>query len=103
MCLNSILPNSKLLIFKKMKNIQIVAVALLALFQFSCKDNKKDNSVSKESTEIKSDSIKTNLEAKNFDTIIDGKKVGLYWIENKGIKAAFYQLRRSISRFMGSR
>ncbi len=58
-----------------MKNIQIVAVVLLALFQFNCKDNKKEDSVSKETTEIKSDSVKSVLETKNFDTIIDGKKV----------------------------
>lgn len=72
-----------------MKNIQIAAVAALALFQFNCKDAKKENTVSKESTEKVSDSVQTVLEAKNFDTIIDGKKVSLYWIENKGIKAAF--------------
>ncbi len=73
----------------KMKNIQIAAVLLLVLFQFNCKDNKKENTASKESSEIKSDSVKTVLETKNFDTIIDGKKVSLYWIENKDIKAAF--------------
>lgn len=72
-----------------MKNIQIAAVVLLALFQFNCKDNKKENSTSKETAAIQSDSTKTVLETKNFDTIIDGKKVGLHWIENKGIKAAF--------------
>lgn len=72
-----------------MKNIQIAAVVMLALFQFNCKDSKKEDTVSKESSEIKSDSVATVLETKNFDTIIDGKKVGLYWIENKGIKAAF--------------
>ncbi|ABQ05057.1 aldose epimerase family protein [Flavobacterium johnsoniae] len=72
-----------------MKNIQIAAVVLLALFQFNCKDNKKENSTSKETAAIQSDSTKTVLQTKNFDTIIDGKKVGLYWIENKGIKAAF--------------
>jgi aldose 1-epimerase len=71
-----------------MKNIQIAAVVLLALFQFNCKDNKKENT-SKETVAIQSDSTKTVLETKKFDTIIDGKKVGLYWIENKGIKAAF--------------
>lgn len=72
-----------------MKNIQIAAVAALALFQFNCKDAKKENTVSKETTENVSDSVQTVLENKNFDTIIDGKKVSLYWIENKGIKAAF--------------
>ncbi|PBI94325.1 Aldose 1-epimerase precursor [Flavobacterium sp. ACN2] len=72
-----------------MKNIQIATLLLLALFQFSCKDSKKENIVSKENSEIKSDTVKTVLETKNFDTIIDGKKVSLYWIENKDIKAAF--------------
>lgn len=72
-----------------MKNIQITAVLILALLQFNCKDSKKENSVSKETIEIAADSAKTVLETKNFDTIIDGKKVGLYWIENKGIKVAF--------------
>ncbi|MBB4802761.1 aldose 1-epimerase [Flavobacterium nitrogenifigens] len=72
-----------------MKNIQIAAVVLLALLQFNCKDAKKEDAVSKENTEIKTDSVNTVLETKNFDTIIDGKKVALYWIENKGIKAAF--------------
>lgn len=71
-----------------MKNIQIAAVVLLALFQFNCKDNKVETS--KETSEkIASDSIKPVLETKNFDTIMDGKKVGLYWIESQGIKAAF--------------
>jgi aldose 1-epimerase len=72
-----------------MKNIQIAVVIMLALFQFSCKDNKKENITSKESSAIKKDSVTTVLDAKKFDTIIDGKKVNLYWIENKGIKAAF--------------
>ncbi len=72
-----------------MKNIQIAAVVVLALFQFNCKDAKKENTVSKETTENVSDSVQTVLETKKFDTIIDGKKVSLYWIENKGIKAAF--------------
>lgn len=71
-----------------MKNIQIAAVVLLALFQFNCKE-KKEDSTEKETAEIVSDSIQPVLESKNFDTLIDGKKVSLYWIENKGIKAAF--------------
>lgn len=72
-----------------MKNIQIAAVLLLVIFQFNCKDSKKENTVSKDKPEIASDSIKTVLETKNFETVIDGKKVGLYWIENKDVKAAF--------------
>lgn len=72
-----------------MRNIRIAAVVMLALFQFNCKENKKENASVKDTSEILTDSIQTVLEAKNFDTIIDGKKVQLYWIENKGIKAAF--------------
>lgn len=72
-----------------MRNIQIAAVIMLALFQFNCKDAKKENAPSKETAEKIADSAKTVLETKNFDTIIDGKKVNLFWIENKGIKAAF--------------
>jgi aldose 1-epimerase len=73
-----------------MKNLQIAGIVLLALFQFNCKDAKKENAISKETVpEVTTDSIKPVLEAKNFDTIIEGKKVNLYWIENKGIKAAF--------------
>lgn len=72
-----------------MKNIQIGVVVMLALFQFNCKDNKKENEASKETVETKTDSVKTVLETKNFDTIIDGKKVNLYWIGNKEIKASF--------------
>jgi aldose 1-epimerase len=71
-----------------MKNIQIAAVVVMALFQFSCKDSKKEVP-SKNTVEMTTDTVQPVLETKNFDTIIDGKKVGLYWIENKGIKAAF--------------
>jgi len=71
-----------------MKNIQIAAVLLLALFQFNCKDKKEETS-KKTVQEIAADSLKPVLETKNFDTIIDGKKVNLHWIEKKGIKAAF--------------
>lgn len=72
-----------------MRNIQVAAVIMLALFQFNCKDAKKENAPSKETAEKIADSAKTVLETKNFDTIIDGKKVNLFWIENQGIKAAF--------------
>ncbi|CAA9195911.1 Aldose 1-epimerase [Flavobacterium bizetiae] len=72
-----------------MKNIQIAAVAMLALFQFSCKDIKKENAPLKENADKIADSAQTVLETKNFDTIIDGKKVNLYWIGNKDLKASF--------------
>jgi aldose 1-epimerase len=72
-----------------MKKIQIIAVVFLALFQFNCKDNKKEIQSSETDSEVKKDSTEAVLETKKFDTIFDGKKVSLYWIENKGIKAAF--------------
>jgi len=73
-----------------MKNIQIAGVVVLALFQFNCKENKKEIITPIETTQkTATDLVKTVLETKNFDTIIDGKKVSLYWIENKGIKVAF--------------
>lgn len=62
---------------------------MLALFQFSCKDIKKENEPLKENADKIADSAQTVLETKNFDTIIDGKKVNLYWIGNKDIKASF--------------
>lgn len=62
---------------------------MLALFQFSCKDIKKENAPLKENADKIADSAQTVLETKNFDTIIDGKKVNLYWIGNKDIKASF--------------
>lgn len=70
-----------------MKNIQMAAVVLLALLQFNCKDNKKETQET--TVETTKDTVKSVLQAKDFDTIIDGKKVALYWIENKDIKAAF--------------
>lgn len=72
-----------------MKNIQIGVVVILALFQFNCKDNKKENATSKKTVETKADSVKATLETKNFDSIIDGKKINLYWIGNKEINASF--------------
>lgn len=62
---------------------------MLVLFQISCKKHNEETVIEKKGSEISKDLVTANLEAKKFDTIIDGKKVNLYWIENKGIKAAF--------------
>ncbi|MNQ79328.1 Aldose 1-epimerase precursor [compost metagenome] len=62
---------------------------MLALFQFSCKNHKEENAIIKKGSGISKDLEKTVLETRKFDTIIDGKRVNLYWIENKEIKAAF--------------
>ncbi|RTY76535.1 aldose epimerase family protein [Flavobacterium sp. LS1R10] len=73
-----------------MKKIQIYTVLILAVFQVSCKENKNDNSTQKEmNQETTADSAQTFLETKNFEAEIDHKKTTLYWIENKGLKAAF--------------
>lgn len=72
-----------------MKNIQITSIMMLVLFQISCKKHNEETVIEKKGSEISKDLVTANLEAKKFDTIIDGKKVNLYWIENKGIKAAF--------------
>lgn len=42
-----------------------------------------------ESAQIKSPPEASYLNAKDFDTIINGKQVKLYWIKNDSIKAAF--------------
>lgn len=72
-----------------MKKIQIYAVVILTVFQVSCKENRSNSAEIKINPKTAVDSAPNILEAKNFDTIIDGKKVNLYWIENNGLKAAF--------------
>ncbi|MBE8724326.1 aldose epimerase family protein [Flavobacterium hungaricum] len=73
----------------KRKKIQIITAVLLVLLQLSCKDAKKKEVTSKETSETTKDTLASVLKAQDFDTIIDGKKAALYWIENNGIKAAF--------------
>ncbi len=75
-----------------MKNQKITSLlALLFIFMLnSCKDSseKKGNLVKPETE--KQDFNKQNyLSLKDFDTIINHKKVKLYWIETDSMKAAF--------------
>lgn len=57
---------------------------------YSCKDEtkSKEGLASKES-QVVENNPEVLLKAENFDTIIDNKKVRLYWLENNSIKAAF--------------
>ncbi|UMB54222.1 galactose mutarotase [Lutibacter sp. A64] len=75
-----------------MKHLKITNI-LVVLFIFtlnSCKDSlaKKGKSV-KIKTEKQSFNKETYLNSKEFDTLIDGKQVKLYWIETDSMKAAF--------------
>ncbi|MFI2743813.1 aldose epimerase family protein [Zhouia sp. PK063] len=70
-----------------MKKLCICAVAALAFLSTACHQNKKEKKDDmKESAVVKNDSL---LQQSNFDTVIDGKQVKLYWIKNNNIKAAF--------------
>tara|TARA_R110002051_G_scaffold3799_1_gene20282 strand:+ start:317 stop:1501 length:1185 start_codon:yes stop_codon:yes gene_type:complete len=61
---------------------------ILGIFTLSCK-NKTENKPSVKEETITESSFESILKKKNFDTIIDQKKVGLYWIKNKDVTAAF--------------
>ncbi|MDG3583866.1 aldose epimerase family protein [Galbibacter pacificus] len=57
----------------------------------ACKQNKKEAAASQGETieVVTKDSIATLINSEAFDTIVNGKKVQLYWIQNKNLKAAF--------------
>ena len=63
-------------------------ILILFIIQLSCKTKVSKTSMD-DSNATKMESIQTNLNSKDFKTIIDNKEVGLYWIENTQIKAAF--------------
>ncbi|WP_461532175.1 aldose epimerase family protein [Sinomicrobium sp.] len=74
---------------------RIVIIALIAGLT-ACKQKsskEKTETVQKteniNSEEVGIDAGTTLLTEKAFDTIIDGKQVGLYWVESSDIKAAF--------------
>jgi aldose 1-epimerase len=74
---------------KKLKTTYLLA--LLFIFTLnSCKDSseKKEKSAKPE-TEKQDFDKRAYLNSKDFDTLIDGKQVKLYWIETDGMKAAF--------------
>lgn len=69
---------------KKLSLLLIGALVLVA----SCKEDKKDET-KETNMNTKSEISERNLQAANFDTVIDGKEVGLYWIKNDSIEVAF--------------
>ncbi|WP_228238376.1 aldose epimerase family protein [Allomuricauda sp. M10] len=72
----------------KRKIFSIVLIILLLNQLGSCKD--QGNVTSKQSNIPKDTEMgySSKLMLSDFDTIVDGKKVGLYWIKNKGIEVA---------------
>jgi len=69
-----------------MKIIKVTALCIItAMAMVSCK---KESTAVKEHANTTSATEKELIE-KNFDTIIDGKPVKLYWLEDTNIKAAF--------------
>src|SRR5690606_12304525 len=75
-----------------MKYIKLIGLSVaVGLLTFSCKEStKKQSSSTKQSVEIiKKDTISTLLNSKDFDSVVNGKQVKLYWIQNEHIKAAF--------------
>lgn len=58
---------------------------ILAIF-IGCKNNNKEQEKSMSKQE---ETMEQGLQKSNFDTIIDGKQVSLFWIKNDSIKVAF--------------
>lgn len=71
-----------------LKKISILFFGSIFTFS-SCKHEQKNKDSEEERAETKSMSINTQLQEKDFDTIIDDKQINLYWLENDSIKAAF--------------
>jgi aldose 1-epimerase len=76
-----------------MKNNIYAALALLFVMCsiYSCKSEKEKNEIQDNISEtVKFDfNPEEQLKKSSFDTVIDGEKVGLYWLEGDSIKAAF--------------
>ena len=72
----------------KIKSAYFIVPVLLGLLS-SCKEEKKNADVIDTEETNQRSTFETALKAVNFDTLIAGKKVGLFWIKNKGISAAF--------------
>ena len=72
-----------------MKIRKLSILAFMAILAFaSCKNEEKKEENGNDSKDA-SVEIESSLKAKDFDTIIDGKQVQLYWLKNDSIRAAF--------------
>ncbi|HET8855213.1 MAG TPA: aldose epimerase family protein [Salinimicrobium sp.] len=72
----------------KKSSVFTLLIAIMTFTFFSCKNEEKELEESKLATQFNME-IQTKLTPEEFDTIIDGKQVKLFWIENDSIKAAF--------------
>lgn len=61
-------------------------IAVMALM--ACKNTNKKEIVPETANTNTRIAVESTLQQKNFDTIIDGKPVKLYWLENKDLKMA---------------
>ena len=71
---------------KKIKSYSLTVLTAVVVLT-SCKNTSK-NEEEKSEMGQKEISIKENLKASDFDTIIDGKQVNLFWIKNDSIQVA---------------
>ncbi|UJH90750.1 galactose mutarotase [Antarcticibacterium sp. 1MA-6-2] len=69
------------------KKLYILLIGALVLAA-SCKEDKKVENPDNNMT-TKAETSEHNLQAKNFNTVIDEKEVKLYWIKNDSIEVAF--------------
>ncbi|QLE00213.1 galactose mutarotase [Galbibacter sp. BG1] len=71
-------------------NTFLAALFSILIISISCKNEKKEKtSDAQVSNNLETDSIETYLNDKEFDTVLNNKNVGLYWIKNKNMLAAF--------------
>ena len=72
-------------------HVKLGLLLILGVQLIGCKNSKKNQvDKTKQTVEvITKDSIATLLDSSDFDTIVNGKEVELYWIQNANIKAAF--------------
>ena len=71
----------------KLNKIYLMLFLFASTVSISCKNNSKKEDSNNNSQASKT-KIETLINPKAFDTIIDGKEVKLYWLENKNLKLA---------------
>ncbi len=69
-------------------NIFVMLVNLVLILGVSCKDRPTKEAAAEASVAVNAADRETGLSEKAFDTIIDGKPVKLYWLENENLKLA---------------
>jgi aldose 1-epimerase len=69
------------------KNVVIASLLVGSAVLFSCKEDRKETPA--ETVAVAKKTPETHLTKEAFDTVIDGKKVGLYYIKSGEITVAF--------------